>query len=163
MGNSSGMSTTTFVVNVEENNNVMDLLPQVKVKFDQKDSREKEVFRKILAARKSQSQEEPVNTVLDNANAEKVRIKADLEKFRAKAEKRKSDLLGEILALEKKRDRIMEPFYQIKFEAQEMVAAAQNYDQKIKAEAKKVNAKRDELNEREQWLNEREEALLKKE
>lgn len=141
----------------------MELLPQVKVKFDQKDRREKEIFRKIRVEKSKAEQEIELHKMTGDIESQKKRIKAELDSFLEKAEKRKSDLLGEIMALEVKRDRIMEPFYQIKSDAQEMIDAAQSYERRIKEEAKKLNAKSDELNEREKWINEREKALLKKE
>lgn len=141
----------------------MELLPQVKVKEDRKDAREATVFRKLRVARNKEQEEKEIAEIISSVEPEKRKIKADLDRFRNKAEQRKSDLLGEIRALEVKRDRIMDPFYQIKFEAQEMIATAQNYEKRVKLMAKEVNEKSDKVEAQAKLLGEREEMLTKKE
>ena len=141
----------------------MELLPQSKVKEEKKDEREATIFRKLRVAKTKDQHQKELQTLIDNLEPEKQKIRIELTRFRNKAEQRKSDLLGEIQALEVKRDRIMEPFYQIKFEAQEATTAAMGYERIVKARAKEVNEKSDAVDIKEKHINSREEMLIEKE
>lgn len=141
----------------------MELLPQIKVKEDKSDAREAEVFQKISLARAATEKAKTVDDVTKAINAEKERGAREIAKLRAKTEEKKSELLGEILALEAKRDRVMAPFYTIKFEAQEMMDMAGSYEKRVKVLAKEVNAKADTVEQKQKELDDREAMLITKE
>jgi hypothetical protein len=141
----------------------MDLLPQSTIKEQKKDAREIEIFRKISLARAATEKAKTKDEVAKAIEAEKERGAKEIAKLRARTEQKKSELLGEIVALEAKRDRVMEPFYTIKFEAQEMMTMAESYEKRVKSMAKEVNAKADTVDQKRKELDDREAMLAAKE
>ena len=141
----------------------MELLPQVKVKTQKHDQREAEVFRKLSIGKALAKEEKEFDEKVKDIDAEKQRKRKDFLEFSQNIEKKKSHLLGEIKALEEKRDSAMQPYYELKFAAKEAMDVVQETQEKVRAEAKRVNALRTTLETVKADLDEKVELLAKKE
>ncbi|MFA7257590.1 MAG: hypothetical protein WC047_08460 [Kiritimatiellales bacterium] len=141
----------------------MELLPQVKIKTQKHDQREAEVFRKLRVGRALAKEEKELDEIVKNIEPEKLKKKREFQEFHQNIEKRKSQLLGEIKALEEKRDSAMQPFYELKFAANEAMDAVQTIKEKVRAEAKRVNTLRTTLETAKDDMDKKSELLAEKE
>lgn len=118
----------------------MELLPQTKVKEEKKSSREDEIFRKLSRSRINDKK------TVEVMDAERLKIQKEFESFHMRIMRRRSELMGEIKALEEKRDTIMRPYYELKFEAEEALKRAIEYEEKVKVAARIVSEERKKNN-----------------
>lgn len=141
----------------------MQLLPQTKVTEQKKDEREAEVFRRLRVQRAQAAGEKEIHEITSSLDPEKKKILKEFNDFKDGIEKRKSKLLGEILALEQRRDTAMEPFYELKFQALEAMDRAKAWEDKVKSAARKINETRVAVTNLQVKLDEKEKFLANKE
>lgn len=141
----------------------MQLLPQAKVKELKHDERETEVFRKLRVSKTIAKEEKEIAEIVKNFEPEKRKKQKEFQEFHQHIEKRKSQLLGEIMALETKRDNAMQPYYELKFAAKEAMKVVQETEAAVRAEAKRVNTLHTTLKAVEEEQKQKAELLSEKE
>ena len=141
----------------------MELLPQTKVKAEKKSAQEAEIFRKLSVAKLRNEKEKEIADIVKDIDPEKKKIQREFAAFRGKVESRRSELLGEIKVLEAKRDTVMQPYYELKFQATEAIERAKEWEEKVKTGARAVNVEREKVSALKESLEKKEVMLSSKE
>ena len=141
----------------------MELLPQSKIKDLKRGEREAETAHRIEIGQHLIKEEKMLAESVKNIDPEKRKLQKEFDQFRAKIEKRTSELLCEIQTLEVKRDSAMQPYYDLKATAIKAMNQVDIMQARVSSEAQKVNKMRLEVERGKKELEKREELLAKRE
>lgn len=141
----------------------MELLPQTKVKAEKKSSQEDEIFRKLSVDSLMEKKRKEHAEFLENIDTEKKKLKQDFEEYSRQTVSRRFEIQREIDTLERKRDTVMQPYYELKFQATEAIERAKEWEEKVKTGARAVNVEREKVSALKESLEKKEVMLSLKE